>query len=40
MMKFTQHFSTQTTDQSQKIPGTNQVPNSAGGYAWAVDDWM
>lgn len=40
MMKFTQHFSTQTTHQSQKIPGTNQVPNSAGGYAWAVDDWM
>src|SRR5262245_57278979 len=40
MMKFTQHFSTQTTDQSQKIPGTSQVPNSAGGYAWAVDDWM
>src|SRR5262245_63180519 len=40
MMKFTQHFSTQTTDQSQKIPGTSQVPNSAGGYAWAVDDWV
>jgi 60 kDa SS-A/Ro ribonucleoprotein len=40
MMKFTQHYSTQTTPQSQPIPGTKQVPNSAGGYAWAVDDWM
>src|SRR5919202_6142723 len=26
--------------QWQKIPGSSQVPNSAGGYAWAVDDWM
>ncbi len=25
--------------QSQPIPGTEQVPNSAGGFAWAVDDW-
>lgn len=27
------------TPQSEPIPGTTQVPNSAGGYAWAVDDW-
>jgi len=27
------------TPQSEAIPGTDQVPNSAGGYAWAVDDW-
>ncbi|HUS35748.1 MAG TPA: TROVE domain-containing protein, partial [Verrucomicrobiae bacterium] len=27
------------TPQSEPIPGTNQVPNSAGGYAWQVDDW-
>jgi 60 kDa SS-A/Ro ribonucleoprotein len=40
MFKFTQHFSTQMTPQSQPIPGTNQVPNSAGGFAWPVDDWM
>jgi 60 kDa SS-A/Ro ribonucleoprotein len=40
MMKFTQHYSTQTTPQSQAIPGTTQVPNSAGGFAWKVDDWM
>lgn len=27
------------TPQNQPIPGTNQVANSAGGYAWAVDEW-
>lgn len=27
------------TPQRQPIPGAGQVPNSAGGYAWAVDDW-
>lgn len=32
-------FSTRQTPQSQAIPGSTQVPNSAGGYAWAVDDW-
>lgn len=31
-------FSTKITPQSQPIPGTAQVPNSAGGYSWAVDD--
>jgi len=30
---------TDQTPQSQPIPGANQVPNSAGGYAWAVDNW-
>src|SRR5215471_1330206 len=25
--------------QSAPIPGSNQVANSAGGFAWAVDDW-
>jgi 60 kDa SS-A/Ro ribonucleoprotein len=25
--------------QSAPIPGSTQVPNSAGGFAWAVDDW-
>lgn len=38
-MTYSKHFSTRQTPQSQKIPGTTQVPNSAGGYAWAVDDW-
>ncbi len=27
------------TLQSEPIAGSTQVPNSAGGYAWAVDDW-
>ena len=39
MFKFTKFFSTKTTPQSEPIPGTNQVPNSAGGYAWQLDDW-
>lgn len=25
--------------QRAPIPGSDQAPNSAGGYAWAVDDW-
>ncbi len=33
-------FSRKQTPQDQPIPGANQVFNSAGGYAWAVDDWM
>lgn len=38
-MNFTNYFSKQRTPQRMAIPGTAQVPNSAGGYAWAVDDW-
>ncbi len=37
--KYSQHFQTQETPQSQPIPGTDHVENSAGGFAWAVDDW-
>lgn len=33
------HYNRKETPQSQPIPGTDQVPNSAGGYTWAVDDW-
>jgi len=33
-------FSTKITPQSEPLPGSAQVPNSAGGYAFAVDDWM
>jgi 60 kDa SS-A/Ro ribonucleoprotein len=40
MMKHEKHFSKRTTPQSQPIPGKDMVPNSAGGYAFAVDDWM
>ena len=39
MFKFTKHFSTKTTPQREPIPGTNQIPNSAGGYVWELDDW-
>lgn len=39
MHYLTRHTGTRRTPQSQPIPGTDQVPNSAGGFAWAVDDW-
>lgn len=39
-MRYAKHYSTQETPQSEPIPGTSQVEDSAGGYAWAVDDWM
>ena len=29
-----------STPQNEPIPGSNQVPNSGGGYSWAVDDWV
>jgi 60 kDa SS-A/Ro ribonucleoprotein len=32
-------FSAKKTPQSAAIPGTSQVPNSTGGFAFAVDDW-
>lgn len=43
MFDFTQHVSTRLrhliTPQAEPIPNSNQVPNSGGGYAWAVDHW-
>ena len=43
MFDFTQHVSTRlrrlVTPQAEPIPGTTQVPNSAGGHTWAVDQW-
>ncbi|HLL23944.1 MAG TPA: TROVE domain-containing protein, partial [Kofleriaceae bacterium] len=39
MFKLHKMFSTKTTSQAMPIPGTKQVPNSAGGYAWQLDDW-
>lgn len=39
MSTYSQHFSTRETSQSESIPGKQQVPNSAGGYAFAVDDF-
>src|SRR5580704_6682533 len=32
-------FNRRVTPQSQPIPGSTQVANSAGGFAWQVDDW-
>src|SRR4029079_8117560 len=32
-------FNKNKTPQSAPIPGTSQVANSAGGFAFAVDDW-
>jgi 60 kDa SS-A/Ro ribonucleoprotein len=40
MTNYGKLFSRKVTPQSEPIPGTAQVPNSAGGFAWAVDDWM
>jgi 60 kDa SS-A/Ro ribonucleoprotein len=43
MLDFTKHVSTRLrrliTPQAEPIPDTTQIPNSAGGYAWAVDHW-
>jgi 60 kDa SS-A/Ro ribonucleoprotein len=43
MQNLSKHFATRlrrlTTPQSEPIPGTTQVPNSAGGFAWALDKW-
>ena len=43
MLDFTRHFATRVramlTPQSEPIPGSGQVPNSAGGHAWAVTPW-
>jgi 60 kDa SS-A/Ro ribonucleoprotein len=38
-MTLRQYFSTRQTPQNQPIPGSQQVANSAGGFAWAVNDW-
>jgi len=38
-MNYSNHFQTQVTPQTQKIPNTTQVANNAGGFVWAVDDW-
>lgn len=38
-MTYLRTYSIKETPQSQPIPHSDQVPNSAGGYAWVVDDW-
>jgi len=32
-------YNTKVTPQSEPIPGSNQVPNSAGGHSFEVDIW-
>ncbi|HET8634291.1 MAG TPA: TROVE domain-containing protein [Gemmatimonadales bacterium] len=43
MINYAQHVATSLrrliTPQSEPIPGTTQVSNSAGGHAWPVDCW-
>ena len=36
---YASQFNRRITPQSQPIPGSTQMPNSAGGYTWQVDDW-
>ena len=38
-MSYLKRISTRRPPQSAPIPGSTQVPNSAGGYSWSVDDW-
>lgn len=38
-MSYMKRHGTRRVPQSVPIPGTGQTPNSAGGFAWAVDDW-
>jgi len=33
-------FNRKNTPQNMPLPGSNQVPNSAGGYAWELDPWQ
>lgn len=40
MKKYLTHFNQKATPQNQPIPGSNQVPNSAGGYSWSVSEWQ
>lgn len=43
MLDFTKHFATRIramlTPQGEPIPGSTQVPNSAGGFAWQLGNW-
>lgn len=39
-MRFTQYWNKKKTAQNQPIPGSSQVPNSAGGFAWEITPWQ
>lgn len=38
-MAYANHFKTNSTPQTEAIPGSAQVANSAGGFSWEVNDW-
>ena len=38
-MSYLKRLGTLRVPQSAPLPGSGQVPNSAGGYAWGIDDW-
>jgi 60 kDa SS-A/Ro ribonucleoprotein len=38
-MSYLKRLGTRRVPQSAPVPGSGQVPNSAGGFAWAVDSW-
>ena len=38
-MSYLKFHGKRRTPQLAPIPGAGKTPNSAGGYAWAVDDW-
>src|ERR671924_1435329 len=38
-MSYLKRHGARRVPQWAPIPGSDQVPNSAGGFAWAVDDW-
>lgn len=40
MFNYTDAFSVRQTPQSQPIPGKTMVRGGAGGYVFAVDDWI
>jgi 60 kDa SS-A/Ro ribonucleoprotein len=38
-LNYAKLFNRRSSPQSQPIPGSTQVANSAGGYSWQADDW-
>lgn len=39
-MTYLRTYNARVTPQSEPIPNSTQVANSAGGHAWLVDDWV
>src|SRR5437773_11088926 len=39
-LNYAKLFNRRVNPQSQPIPGSAQIANSAGGYSWEVNDWM